>query len=420
MTLSLRTDRNLIRAEASSTRYVLATIDAPEVPPRAERLPINIALVLDRSGSMQGENKFVLAREAVERALNMLSPDDRFTLVVYDSEVDVLSAGTLATPEARRRALEALANVTPRGSTDLCSGWMRGCESLAHYLEADTVTKALLLTDGLANVGVKDHTSLVGHARELRERGIPTSTFGVGGDFDERLLRDMAHEGGGNFYFIQAAAQIADILTSELGETLETVVRSAAVEITLPLGAEAEVLNSFRSTRRRNTLRVEVGNLVSAQQLQIVVAVKFSLGDVGESTSLSAVLTGDQGVVGASTDITWRYATHAENDAQPRNRTVDREVAKVYSARARSEATEANRHGDYERARRVLESTVRRIRQYAGNDRELIEILSSLENEAPRFAERMSAMSLKSHLFAAHAVMKDRYPDGKGRKREPR
>jgi Ca-activated chloride channel family protein len=417
VTVSLRTDRKLIRAQASSTRYVLLTVDAPEAPARTDRLPINVALVLDRSGSMGGERKLILARQAVEAALNMLSAEDRFTLVVYDDVVDVLSAGTLATPDAKRRALELLADIGPRGSTDLCSGWMRGCEAVARYLETETVGRALLLTDGLANVGVQDHDTLVRHATELRERGIPTSTMGVGDDFDERLLRDIAHEGGGNFYFIDSATQIADILTSELGETLETVVRSAAIDIVLPEGADAEVLSRFRSHQRRGNLRIELGNLISAQQLQVVVAISFPTGQVGKTASMTAGLIGDEGVVGARGNVQWEYATHSANDSQPRDRVVDREVAKIYAAKARSEATEANRHGDYERAKRVLERTIRRIMQYAGDDRELQEIWRVLRDESSEWATRMDASALKAKFFAAEVSLKDRLLDGKGRKR---
>jgi Ca-activated chloride channel family protein len=420
VTLSLRTDRKLIRAEASSTRYVLLTVDAPEAPLRTDRLPVNVALVLDRSGSMQGENKFGLAREAVEQALNLLSSDDRFTLVVYDDVIDVLSAGTLATPDAKRRAVEALSHIGPRGSTDLCSGWLRGCEGVAQYLEAESVSRVLLLTDGLANVGIQDHASLVRHARELRERGIATSTFGVGTDFDERLLRDMAHEGGGNFYFIGSAGQIVDILTSELGETLETVVRSAAIEISLPVGAHAEVLTRFRAHQSNNVLRVELGNLISAQQLQLVVAIRFARGTVGDSIGATASLTGAEGIIGSSDEIRWEYASHSANDAQPRDRVVDREVAKIYAARARAEATEANRHGDMDRARRVLQGTVKRIREYAGDDRELNEVWRALQEEASDWSTRMDASLLKAKFFSAEVSLKDRLIDGKGRKRVPR
>src|SRR5687768_1546758 len=240
MTLTIRTDRRLIRARASSTRYVLVAFTAPEAAPRTDRLPANVALVLDRSGSMAGERKFELARSAVEQALAMLHAEDRFTLVVYDTEVDVLMPSTQATPDAKLRALEALRRVHPRGSTDLCAGWMRGCEQLARHVAEEGVTRALLLTDGLANHGVTDRPTLVRHASELRQRGVATSTFGVGADFDERLLRDMALEGGGNFYFISAPEQIPDLLTSELGEALEVVARRAAIEVLMPLGVDAK------------------------------------------------------------------------------------------------------------------------------------------------------------------------------------
>ncbi|MBA3343424.1 MAG: VWA domain-containing protein [Gemmatimonadaceae bacterium] len=92
----------------------------------------------------------------------------------------------------------------------------------------------LLLTDGLANPGITDRDTLARHASELRQRGVSTSTFGVGVDFDERRLRDMAHEGGGNFYFLENALQIPDLITSELGEALEVVMPRAALEMDIP------------------------------------------------------------------------------------------------------------------------------------------------------------------------------------------
>ena len=94
---------------------------------------------------------------------------------------------------------------------------MRGCEQVALHVGGDVVSRTLLLTDGLANVGVTDRFELETHAAELRRRGVATSTFGVGHDFDEALLEAMATAGGGNFYYIEDARQIADFMTSELG-----------------------------------------------------------------------------------------------------------------------------------------------------------------------------------------------------------
>ena len=101
MKMSLRTDRTLLRATARSTRYLMISLTAPIAPPRDGRLPIHVGIVLDRSGSMDGARKFALAAEAVSQALRLLRPQDRFTLVVYDTAVDVLSRSTLATEEVR-------------------------------------------------------------------------------------------------------------------------------------------------------------------------------------------------------------------------------------------------------------------------------------------------------------------------------
>ncbi len=125
MILNVRPDRKLIRAAGHSCRYVLITFTAPTVPPKEGRIPINVSLVLDRSGSMGGQ-KIELVREAVRKALAMLRPDDRFSLVVYDDRIDVLVASTPASAEARRNAERMLARIDARGSTDLGGGWLTG------------------------------------------------------------------------------------------------------------------------------------------------------------------------------------------------------------------------------------------------------------------------------------------------------
>ena len=174
---------------------------------RCERLPLNVAIVLDRSGSMGDDRKFTLAREAIQQALDMLRPEDRCSLVVYDTQIDVLTPSSFATAEVKHATLTRLENVGPRGGTDLGGGWLRGCEQVAEFLENERVSRCLLLTDGLANHGITDRDALAHHAGELRRRGVVTSTFGVGADFDERLLRDMAHEGGGSFSSSKARAR---------------------------------------------------------------------------------------------------------------------------------------------------------------------------------------------------------------------
>ena len=419
MRLTLRTDRPLLRAEARSTRYLLASITAPAAPARESRLPVNVGFVLDRSGSMHGERKFGLAREAVEQALRLLRPDDRFTLVVYDAEVDVLAPATFATPEAKQLALSRLSEVGPRGSTDLHAGWSRAASEIGASLRDDAVTRVLLLTDGLANHGITEPRALLARAGELRRLGIATSTFGVGADFDERLLRDVAHEGGGNFYYIQSPAQIADLLTSELGEALEVVARDAELHLALPVGAEAETLHRFRvAPSGRDELRVHLGDLVSQQELRVVVRIRFASGAPGSVAQVEARVVERSGAHDTLPVICeWRYADHAANDAQRRDVVVDREVAAMYAARARAEATEFNRHGDFDRARRVLERTADRIGRYANGDPALEAIRRALRDDVERYAEQaMSPMQLKMAMYVSESESKGRGADGRARR----
>ena len=423
--LAIRTDRTLLRATARSTRYLHMVLSAPLAQPRdpsdaPPRLPINVGLVLDRSGSMEGENKFPLAVQAIEQSLRLLQPHDRFTLVVYDNVVDTIMNNTLATPDAKRVAMQRLSEIEPRGGTDLYAGWMTAATQMLEQLSRDAVNRVLLLTDGLANAGMTEPSDLVTAAEGLRGRGIATTTFGVGDDFDERLLRDIAHHGGGQFYFVDAPAQIPEMVTSELGEALDVVRRSAALQIMLPPGADAELLNRYRTTYARgdHELRVELGDLTSGQELTLVVRLTFPTARDASTTSVRVAIAGtDALLTEAESELSWSYADHAANDAQTRLVTVDREVAMLYAARARAEATEANRQGDYRTAKRVLEGTARRIRSYANGDAEIDAIWRALLAEIEMYAERvMSAKERKMSVFAAEAQSNNRDTQGKARR----
>lgn len=418
--LDVSSDRKLIRADARSTRFVLARVTAPAATAGRDRMPVNVAFVLDRSGSMDQARKFTLAREAVEQALRMLQSTDRFALVVYDDRIDVLARSALATPSAKAAAIEALSLVRPRGSTDLGGGWLRGCEAVAEHLDGAGVSRCILLSDGLANHGITNRDELAMHAGELRRRGVATTTMGVGADFDEHLLRDMAHEGGGNFHFIEGAAQIAGIMTGELGEALEVTLRNASLYVTLPEGARAEPLNRYRHSRvpGTNELRIELGDLVSEQEISAVIEVNFERGTVGQISAATVLLRAEGDDEVDVRYVGWTSAPHHENDVQIRDEEVDRAVATQFAARARAEATEANREGDYRRARRVLEKTAERIMSYAFNDRELLGIARALAGDVDQYAERqMSVMELKQSFAAADYMVRDRMPSGRARKK---
>ena len=418
MQLDARLDRRFVRPLGDTVRYALVQFTAPASPPKAGRLPVQVALVLDRSGSMGG-NKIRLAREAVRQSLQALRPDDRFTLVTYDERVDVVVESTLASAEAKRNAMAKLAKIDARGSTDLHGGWAAGCDQLARTLEGELVGRVLLLTDGLANHGITDRGELVRLAgAALRERRIATSTFGVGADFDERLLQAMADAATGHFYFIEAPAQIPDLLASELGELLEVVAHDAGITVEIPDGVEAATLNALETARTGNGIRIDLGNLVSAQEVAVVVALKFPAGPAGAEFPVKIAVTDRDGALDAPAQaLRWTVATDPINDAQPRDLAVDRAVAALYAARARAEALEMNRAGRYGEARTRLERTARRILAYAGGDPELAALAAELLAYAEQYSAGMDMVAMKASHFLSYSVMKNRAPDGKARRR---
>ncbi|MFN8566275.1 MAG: VWA domain-containing protein [Kouleothrix sp.] len=113
--------------------------------------------------------------------------------------------------------------------TDISGGWLTGCREVAAYQAVEGIHRALLLTDGLANRGIIDIEELAQYARELRRRGVATSTFGVGLDFNEQLLEALAEQGG-HFYYIERPEQIPTVFRRELGELLTVVTRGVCVD----------------------------------------------------------------------------------------------------------------------------------------------------------------------------------------------
>ncbi len=423
--LTVRPDRRLIRANGRSERFLLIDVVAPTVAPdpNRRRPPVNLGFVLDRSGSMGGQNKLGLAKQAVVEAIHRLEAEDRFSVVTYDDEIDVAIASATATPAERARAADRLRRVEARNSTNLHGGWLTGCEQVAEGLTADGVNRVLLLTDGLANVGVTDHDELQRLAGELRDRGIATSTFGVGTDFDESLLQGMADAGGGHFYFIGDVAQMRDHITSEVGETLEVVAREVVLELRLPESVRIEPLTPFRVEQRGGTARVSLGDLVSGQAVSIVVRVTFDFGEVGREVGVDVRITDRDGAFAAARPalepviVAWRYGDHAENDAQPRDRDVDRVVARLFAERAKQTAVRLNREGRYDEAEQAIDGVRKRIAAYAGNDQELRRLAEELRTERPQYAAAMPEMLRKQVHYASSVSLRSRSVDGQAQKR---
>ncbi len=194
-TVLLAPRRAGLRAGRDQVLDVLVRVQAGAATNARPRLPLHLALVLDRSGSMSG-TPLEEAKRCAASIVDRLDARDNVSIVAYDDSVRVLAS---CRPVAEREALKrAIASLDSGGSTDLHAGWLTGAESLAPHTRADVLSRVILLSDGCANAGLVDPVQIERHCAELANAGVTTSTYGLGQNFNEQLMVQMARAGRGN------------------------------------------------------------------------------------------------------------------------------------------------------------------------------------------------------------------------------
>jgi len=283
-----RWEKPLIAASGGEATLLVRVIAAIDEIETSRAAPLDVAFVLDRSGSMQ-DGKLDLAKEGVDLAVARLRDADRTALVVYDDDVDTVQPLAPATPRLKASLRLALHGVDPGGSTYLSGGWVAGCHQLAEAapvagadFTATRIRRVILLTDGLANVGILDPGTLARHAGELRRRGIATTTVGVGQDFDEGLLSAMAEAGGGNFQYVAGPDGLRAFFAHELQELFSVAATGLTVTLVLPPGVDADLVSAFPLETRGNALDVAIGDLAAGDEIDLVFSVRAGSGNTGD------------------------------------------------------------------------------------------------------------------------------------------
>lgn len=355
-------------------------------PAQERRAPINISVVLDRSGSMAGP-KLDAAREAAVFLVQRLALEDRVSVVAYDDAIETVAMP--ATGAEGPRVTQAINNIQVGGCTNLSGGWLRGRELVAAHKEQGTVNRVLLLTDGLANAGITDHTQLCALAGGAKGEGITTSTIGFGADYDERLLRGMADAGGGNTWYIERPDQAPGVFEEEIEGLLSLSAQNLAVEIRP--GTQVRLVTVHNDYPHQDlpdgVRRYELGDLYAREPRSMLI--EFFVPGLDESALLNVagivvhahVLTGDGNI--ERQEITFAVATPlgAAGHAEPE---VRRELLVLAAAKAREEAVRLEREGDYMGGSEPLLATARSIAEstWAAGVPSLAEIASELKAAA--------------------------------------
>jgi Ca-activated chloride channel family protein len=266
-TLRFRPLRPAVASDGACRLDLLLTITAPPARPAAtgrRRPPLNLALVIDRSGSMAG-TKLSHARKAARFLAAELTGRDRLAIVSFDSHVQLVVPSTpVIQPQ---RFIQAINTIRSGGATALFDGWLAGATQVAEHLEATALNRVLLLSDGQANVGLTDPDAIAGRVAGLTQRGISSSAFGLGDGFDEDLMGAIASTGDGTLAHIESPQQLADLYAAELQGLVSTAGRRVSLGVRGKHGAElVDLLNDFKPTGAGNH---QLPNLRDGQELQI-------------------------------------------------------------------------------------------------------------------------------------------------------
>ncbi len=216
--------------------------------------------------------KIEQAKEGVRQALHRLHDGDTFSLVLFSSQVRCILEPTEVTSDTRRVVESVLEEVQAGGMTALDGGLE---QSISRALSARRDTNlVLLLSDGQANVGEKDVEKVGYRGLQARQQGLIVSTLGVGGDYNEALMAEIATQGGGRFYHVQDAAQIGVYLDGELGEVVALAAREAALHLTIPSGSAVFPLSAaYPATQGEGRASVLVGDIPSDVELEIPIRI---------------------------------------------------------------------------------------------------------------------------------------------------
>jgi len=208
--------------------YLLISLEGEELIENnlKERPPINIGIVIDKSGSMSGQ-KISYVKEALKDISAMFSLNDRVTLITYDDYVDIAYTSKIFNQD---EFLNEVDKIYTGGSTNLEGGLRKGIDSVDELIKENSINKVILLSDGLANIGVSDSEILSAMVSDLISNDIVVSTIGVGVDYDDVLMSSIAIAGNGNYYFLENPIDANKIFMSELNTSMTTIAKNIKVK----------------------------------------------------------------------------------------------------------------------------------------------------------------------------------------------
>jgi Ca-activated chloride channel family protein len=280
-------DKPVVLAGSGERVVVKVGLKGLTMPVMPERVPLNLAIILDKSGSMRHYDKIGNARLGAIEIIERLAPDDILSLVVYSDRPQVIF------PAQRVRdkdaIIEIISGIYAGGSTALYGGVAYGADQVRKNMSWEYMNRIILLSDGLANVGPSSTEALADLGSMLEAEGITVTTIGVGLDYNEDLMTSLAATSGGNAYFASTGRELPVIFAEEIGEAMTLTARDVRIRIDCPEGVRPVGVIGREGRISGRTMTVEVGKLYGKKEKFALFEIEVTGEEGGESLEIARV-----------------------------------------------------------------------------------------------------------------------------------
>lgn len=346
--LVLRMDRLGPPPEVGESAVFQVAVKTRRLAAEQADIPLAISFVIDVSGSMMGYDKMESTRQSLKEAVMELREGDYVSIVTFNNSARMLVPETRITAFTRGEVLEAIKSMKAMGGTNIQAGLISGYKEMAGFPEGVT-RRLLLLTDGRSNVGAISPPEIAEQARVEYREGARISTIGLGHDVDERMLRKIASEGGGHYYFADKAATLTGLLREDLRTTLVPV--AGEVQLRLDAGQGYRVTTVHGADPVNNadgSLGLSLGEL-NAHDWRVLIVEAERVEGEAELPRVSGTFYSFD----AEKELSLPVAT-PESNRDGVNTIVLRNATLYANARALIKAGQLNEERRYEEAIRIL------------------------------------------------------------------
>lgn len=397
----------VLQAGTQQSTYVKVGLTGFTLDGRIQRSSANVAIVLDKSGSMNGE-KMHRAKEAAMLAVDLLNNNDIVSVISYDDTVQVLVPATRATDKTA--ITSAIERMNADGSTALFAGVSKGAAEVRKFLDKERVNRVILLSDGQANVGPSSPTELGELGASLSKDGITVTTIGLGHGYNEDLMTNLAGYSDGNHAFVENADDLARVFQYELGDVLSVVAQNVTIQIQCADGVKPLRLLGRSGDIAGQTVTTRLNQLYSEQEKYLLLEVEVPEGQANQSRDLVDVKVvyhnmHHQQRSELNDALTVRYSDSNADIQAGLNQAVVAEATKQVANESSKAAVRLRDEGKTEEARSLLEQSADFVRQQAskllGSSRSELEAYGAeVETEADMMADEQDWTRHRKELKA--------------------